>query len=95
LDKFYESLGLLFSNLDKKYDSFTLALLIQNTQWRNDRKVEPHAFKLFGLLTKYLDFENHVIVPYSTQQYNAQQVNIAKEEKIILVLHRDLLVFKK
>lgn len=95
LDRFYKSFDILFGNLDKKYKSFILALLIQSTQWRNDRKVEPHALKLFNSLSKYFDFEHHIIVPYSTQQYNPQQVNIAKEEKIILQLHRDLLIFKK
>ena len=95
LDKFYNCLDVLFGNLDRAYNSFTLALLIANTQWPNDRKVEPHAFKLFEKLTSHFNFEHHIIVPYSTQQYNGTQVEIAKRNKLIIRLHRYLQIYKK
>jgi len=95
LDRFYQSFDTLFDNLDQTYGNFILALLIANTQWPNNRKVEPHALKLFEKLSGHFNFEHHIIVPYSTEQYNGTQVEIAKKEKLILTLHRDLLVFRK
>ena len=96
LDTFYNEFNSLFERVCEKYKTFTIAFLIANTQWKNkDKKVEPHGLKIYGIMKKYFEFEHHIIVPYSTQQYNGMQVNIAKENKLILNLHRDLLVFKK
>ena len=95
LGQFYDELDKLFQRINR-YKKFTLALIIANTQYPNeDKRVEPHGLKIYGLLSKYYKFEHHIIVPYSTQQYNGTQVNIAKRDKLILNLHRDLLVFKK
>ena len=103
LKDFYSSFNNLFSRISKKYKNFIIALLIQNTQWGNEQKygtfirkeVEPHGLKLAEIMNQYFKFEHHIIVPYSTQQYTPQMVEIAKREKIILQLHRDLLIFKK
>jgi len=97
LEEFYKQFDILFKKLKNsmKEESY-IALIIQGTQWKNDLKLEDHAIQLYKLLDNSgFKFIQRIIVPYSTQQYNAQQVNIAKEKKIILTIYRDLLVFQK
>lgn len=96
LEKFYSSLEAFVKELKKKMKSGSfVALVIQGTQWKNNLKLEDHAFKLYKILEKHFEFEQRIICPYSTQQYNAQMIEKTKKEKIMLTLYRDLLVFKK
>jgi len=97
LDQFYDSMNNLFSLLKKKMkDGGHLAFIISGTQWPNDLIYEDHAFELMKMLDKLgLKEEQRVICPYSTQQYNGNQIDKAKKERIFLNLHRDLVIFKK
>lgn len=96
LEKFYSSLEMFLKELKKrmKPGSF-VALVIQGTQWKNDLKLEDHAFKLYKILEKYFEFEQRIVCPYNTQQVNAQMIEKAKKEKILLALYRDLLIFRR
>lgn len=57
-----------------------MAFIIQNTQWKNeDKHTEPHSHKLWNIAESIgYQFDNIIHVPYSTQQYNAQQVVFGK-----------------
>lgn len=97
LDKFYSSMENLFKNLKKKMKSGSyIALIIRSSKWKTTNwETEDHTFVLMKQLEK-LGFKevDRISCPYSTEQFNAQQVNIAKEKKILLNLDRDLVVFK-
>jgi len=98
LDDFYKTFTILFGMLYKKIaDNGYMAFIIQNTQWLNtNKKQEPHSHKLWNIASANgFEFESIVHVPYSSQQYNAQQVDYAKEHKIFLELNRELVIFKK
>jgi len=97
LKDFYSNFLNLFIKLKKQMDKGSfVAFIIQGTQWKNNLKLEDHAIKLYKLLDNLgFEFEQRIICPYSTEQYNAQQVNKAKKEKVILTIYRDLIIFKK
>ena len=96
IEEFYESMNNLIKELKKKMKTGYVALVIQGTQWKNNYKLEDHAIKLYNLFEKNgFTFEQRIILPYSTEQYNAQQVIKAKENKFMLTIYRDLIVFKK
>ncbi len=92
LDDFYKSLGILFNEITKRKVS-KIALVISPTQYRNGLKFEDHIFEINGLLNSAYEVEMRYIIPYSSQQYNGTQVDIAKEKKICLSLNRDLVVW--
>ena len=73
-----------------------IAFVIQPTQWKNDKKFEDHIIKIAEMFNK-LGFKEEMryVLPYSTEQYNAQMVEIAKKEKFCLNIVRDLIVFKR
>lgn len=97
LKEFYDSMESLVKNLKSKMKNGRIALVIQPTQWKNDDKsFEDHIIKLISIFEKYKFMEEmRYILPYSSQQYNAQQVEIAKKDKFCLSIIRDLVVFKK
>lgn len=98
LEKFYNTLVNLISRYaDKMYSGSHIALIIQPTQWNApERKPVDH---IFDIMIKLLDNQNlkysrRISVPYSTHQYNPQQVNWAKENKDILVITREIIIFE-
>ena len=73
-----------------------VAFVIQPTEYNNDFIFEDHAYELMKIFEKAgFKVKNRRILPYSTEQYNAQMVNKAKETHNDLVLHRDLVVMVK
>jgi len=96
LDKFYDSMENLFKELKKKMNVGYVALVIQGTQWKNNLILEDHALQLHQLFQKNgFELEQRIILPYSTEQYNAQQVTKSKENKILMAIYRDLIIMKK
>lgn len=98
LDQFYQAMENIFKCLYKKVkENGTMCFIIQNTQWKNeDKHIEPHSHVMWNLAEKAgFKFDQLIQVPYSTQQYNAQQVEKAKEQKLWLVINRELIVFRK
>jgi len=92
IDMFNDSMQRLFSELTKKKVD-RIALVIQPTQYKNGWKWKDHIFDFNTMLSKY-EIEMRYILPYSTQQYNAQMVEKAKETKHCLCLNRDLIIWK-
>ncbi len=97
LDSFYRSLTCFVKDVKKKLaKDGKIALIIQATQWKNNNIRIDHAFDISNIMKKSgFEIEQRIICPYSTEQYNAQMVNKAKENKICLQTYRDLIVFKK
>jgi hypothetical protein len=72
-----------------------IAFVIQPTQYKNDLKFEDHIFKVDKMFPSEYEIEMRYILPYSTQQYNAQMVEAAKEKNVCLCLNRDLVVWRR
>lgn len=96
IDNFYSSIENFVKELKKKMKEGYVAFVIQPTQWKNDKKFEDHIIKIISMFEQN-GFKEHMryLLPYSTQQYTPQMVEIAKKEKFPLNLIRDIVVFKK
>ncbi len=95
LEEFNLSLSNIVNNISKKLSKGShIALLIQPTQWKSaDKDFTDHVFEMVKLADKRLKLINRISCPYSTQQCTPQQVIYAKENKILLVLSRELIVW--
>jgi len=94
LDQFLETIGNIARDVKRKWSSRkagTLALIIG--PWKQDGQYVDLAFLCYERIAKYLDLKHRVIVPYSTQIHGGAFVQMAKEKKEILYLHRDLMIF--
>lgn len=78
--------------VNAKRDSGTLAIIIG--AWKEDGKKVDLPFLCYERISKYLPLTERIIVPYSTQVHGGAFVNMAKEKKELLYLHRDLMVFR-
>jgi len=97
-DKFHEAMVDVVKRFaDKLSSGAHIALIIQPTQWRSPERVfVDHVMEIIkGVGNKKLLVENRVSCPYSTEQCNPQMVTWAKENKKLLVLSRELIVWKK
>ena len=96
LDDFNKSLSLVVNRIADKLSSGShIALLIQPTQWKSDNKeFTDHVFDMVKLADKRLQIVNRISCPYSTQQCTPQQVEFAKENKMLLVISRELIIWK-
>jgi hypothetical protein len=83
---------------EKMRDGSVIALIIQPTQWRAEPKgsFADHVFDIVQGVSKSkkLTVENRVSCPYSSEQCTPQMVTWAKENKKLLVLSRELTVWK-
>ncbi len=97
LERFYSNTESLIKELKKKMKDGYVGFVISPTQWSNkNHKFEDHIIKIINIFEKNgFKEEIRYLLPYSSEQYNGTQVNIAKEEKIPLNLIRDLIVFRK
>ena len=97
LDDFYESIGNLAKNLKKKMKEGFVAFVISPTQYPNENhKFEDHIIKIINIFEKNgFSEEMRYLLPYSSQQYNGNQVDVAKKNKFPLSIIRDLVIFKK
>ncbi len=72
-----------------------IAIVISPTQWPTDNhRFVDHIFDFHSFMDERYQIEMRYLLPYSTQQYNGTQVNIAKKEKIPLSIIRDLVVWR-
>ena len=96
LDKFTETLAGIVKDIAKRQSKGVIALLIQPTQWLSDnRQVTDHILDLVAAVgNKRLIVETRISCPYATEQYNAQQVEWAKANHKLLVLTRELIVWR-
>ena len=74
-----------------------IACIISPTQWPNkDKSINYHDIDMIhGVNAKKLSLVRHIICPYSTEQYNGTQVNIAKERKMDMVISRRLTIWER
>jgi len=93
LNKFYSSMEKIFQQAKKilKKNGY-IAVIISPSQVEGE--IYDHAIVFYKMLEKIFTFENRIIVPYPTQQISAANVEMAKKNKFLLKLYRDLLVFK-
>ena len=93
IEQFRKTLsGLVKSYASKLTDAY-IALIIQPTQWKSENKeFTDHIAHL--LRDVDLPLETRISAPYSTEQYNAQQVEWAKKNKKLLVISREILVWR-
>jgi hypothetical protein len=94
LDEFTDRLtGIIEGYGDKLQPGSHIACITSPTQWPNDDKhTDYHDLDLSKRVR--LQLVRRAVCPYSTQQYNGTQVNIAKEEKLWMVISRTLLVWR-
>jgi hypothetical protein len=73
-----------------------LALIISPTQWPNEDKMPIyHDLDMIAAAPKSLALRWHIVCPYSSEQYNGTQVEIAKGRRLPMVLSRRLVVWEK
>lgn len=81
-----------------KQSKGVIALIIQPTQWRAEPKgsFADHVFDIIQGVSKVknLTLENRVSCPYSSEQCTPQMVEWAKGNKKLLVLSRELTIWK-
>ena len=96
LEQFTDTLSKIVKDISRKQSRGVIALLIQPTQWSADEhRFTDHVTDLVQAVgNKRLILENRVSCPYSTEQYNAQQVQHAKDNKMLLVLTRELIIWR-
>lgn len=98
LEKFTENMAGIVKSFAKKMRSGSaIALIIQPTQWKSEPKgsFTDHVFDLIAAVgNKIVTVENRVSCPYSSEQCTPQMVDWAKENKKLLVLSRELILWR-
>jgi len=94
IDIFHETLSGLIKSFSKKLQSKSyIALIIQPTQWNAPDKIfTDHIAEM--IRTVNLTINMRYLVPYESQQANAQMVEWAKQNRKCLVLSRELMVWE-
>ena len=98
IDEFYNWLvDYITACASKMSVGATIALIIQPTQWKADnRETVDHVIDLIQLVkTKYLKYSHRISCPYESQQCTPQMVNWAKENKQLLVLTREIIIWRR
>ena len=96
LDQFTETLAGIVNGIAQKQSKGVIALLMQPTQWNADNKeFTDHVMDIMRLADpKRLKLINRVSCPYSTQQCTPQQVEWSKKNKELLVISRELIIWR-
>lgn len=96
LENFNKTLSVVINGIGKKQSKGVIALLMQPTQWNAPGKeFTDHVFDMVRLADpKRLKLVNRISCPYSSQQCTPQMVDYAKENKELLVLTRELIVWR-
>jgi ParB-like chromosome segregation protein Spo0J len=94
LDEFNDTLAGTIRDFAKKLKPGAhIALIIQPTQWKSpNREVTDHIADMLRAVK--LPVAARISAPYESQQYNAQQVEWAKANRKILVLTREIVVWR-
>lgn len=97
LETFYKTLQKFVRDCGEKmpHDSH-IAMIMGITQWpMPNKEAVDHVFDLMNSITgDPLLYEFRIVCPYESQQYNATQVKWAKDSRRILVLNREIVVWK-
>lgn len=94
LDQFTQSLATIINGFSKKLSpGAVIALLLQPTQWKApEHKFTDHVIDICRAVKLPIDMR--VSCPYESQQCNAQMVTWAKENRKVLVLSRELVIWR-
>ncbi|KKM80927.1 hypothetical protein LCGC14_1334960 [marine sediment metagenome] len=94
LENFNKTLSNLITQFAKKLKSGShIALIIQPTQWRAPKRhYTDHVADMIKAVK--LPINMRIQAPYESQQANAQMVDWAKENKTLLVLSREIVVWE-
>lgn len=94
LDEFYAAIDTILDNArNALVDDGYVAVIMGPTQ--SAGKIYDHAFEITKMLEQYFSFVHRIIVPYSTQVHGGNFVKIAQQNKELLYLYRDLMIFRK
>lgn len=95
LEEFTNKIASVVMRFAEKMSNGIIAMLMQPTQWNADNhNFTDHIVDILRMTGNRLTLENRISCPYSTQQATPQMVNWAKENKKLLVLSRELIVWK-
>ncbi len=96
LEHFTKTLAAIVNRIAAKQSRGVIALLLQPTQWKaEEREFTDHVMQvLCAVDNKRLRLENRVSCPYSTEQCTPQQVEWAKANRKLLVISRELLIWR-
>lgn len=96
LDQFTTTLAGIVKRIGARQSKGAIALLIQPTQWHApERQVVDHVLDLVNAVgNRRLKLAYRISCPYSTEQCLPQMVNWAREKRELLVLTRELIVWK-
>ena len=97
LNEFTENMVSIIRRISEKQSKGAIAMILQPTQWKSDnRQFEDHIFDICKGVekSKNLRIWNRVQCPYQTEQCTPQMVNWAKDNKNLLVLSRELVIWK-
>jgi DNA modification methylase len=99
IDEFYKTLVDYTIEVSKKQSKGAIALIIQPTQWNAPRKrMVDHVFDIVQKASSKMKgwyVSHRVSCPYSSEQYTPQMVNWAKENKQMLILTRELIIWER
>jgi len=93
LDAFNAAMAALLDALVKRRAK-QIAVVIQPTQYKNDWQWTDHIFDFAKMIPDRYHIAARYILPYSTQQYLPQMVEKAKERRVCLCSHRDLVIWR-
>lgn len=96
LGQFTETLAGIVKGIGRKQSAGVIALLIQPTQWHApEHRYTDHVTDLIKAVgNDRVRVEYRISCPYPTEQYQPQLVTWAKENKQLLVLTRELIVWR-
>lgn len=97
LDQFTDQMVSVIRRIGEKQSHGAIAMIIQPTQWKADEKrFTDHIFDIVSGVSKSkkLRVANRVQCPYQTEQCTPQMVEWAKENKQLLVLSRELVIWE-
>jgi hypothetical protein len=97
LEQFTETLvGIIHDYGAKLKPGAHVACIISPTQWPNeDKSTVYHDLDLARLVGKKLRLKQRILCPYSSEQYNGTQVDIAKDRKLLMAITRTMLVWER
>ena len=96
LEDFNKNLSSVINRIARKQSKGFIALLIQPTQWKSpDKEFTDHAFDMIRLAdTKRLKLINRIACPLPKGLCQPPMVKWAKENKELLVLSREIIVWQ-
>ncbi len=96
LDEFHTPLVGVVHRIADVQQKGVIALIIQPTQWRSEgRRVVDHiTYLCTNVNHPRLSLRQRIAAPYHSEQFTPQQVQWAKQERDLLVLTREIVVWE-